>query len=284
MIWAATRAEWFKVMRRPAAWVVVGLFLALAVALGYVITYLVATNPPANAPSNLNLAAMRAAVYPGEFVPKSLSGAATIDGLFALILGVLVQGSEFAWGTAKTVQTQLPGRLTVIGGRLLSLAALLALMTIGLFAADAVASFVFAAVDGKSIAFPGAWEIAKGLGAAWLILAFNAMFGFGLATLFRQSAMAIGIGLGYVLLLESLVFGLLGSLGDTVKAIHVWFPVANAGYLVDAFGKVAAIGNGAGTFSGSPDADATHAVVVLALWIGGLAAVSGILVRRRDIA
>jgi ABC-2 type transport system permease protein len=284
VIWAATRAEWFRVVRRPATWVVIGLFVALAVAIGYVTTYLVGAHPPANAPTNLDFSAMRASVYPNALVPKSIAAATTIDGLFALILGVLVQGSEFAWGTVKTAQTQLPGRLTVIGGRLLSLAGLLLVMTAGLFAVDALASTLFASIDGKSITFPDAWAIARGLAATWLIFAFMAAFGFGLATLFKQSAMAIGIGLAYVLLLETLVFGLLGGLGDTVKAIHVWFPVANAGYLAQSFGKVATIGNGGGAISGTPDASAAHAVAVLALWIAGLMIISGALVRQRDIA
>ena len=284
MIGAAFRAEWFKLVRRPATWVVIALFLALAIAIGYVVTYLVVAHPPANGPRNLDLGAMRSGLYPSSLVPKTLSAATTIDGLFALILGVLVQGSEFAWGTLKTAQTQLPGRLSILSGRLLSLAALLLLMTAALFAVDALASSIVAAIDGKTVALPDGWTIAKGVAAAWLVLAFMAVFGFGLATIFKQSAMAIGIGLAYVLLFETLLFGLLGSLGNTVKAIHVWFPVANAGYLADAFGKVAAIGNGAGTATSTPDASGAHAVVVLALWIAALALISGALVRKRDIA
>jgi|SRR5665213_317973 len=68
-----------------------------------------------------------------------------------------------------------------------------------------------------------------------------AMLGFGLATPFRQSAMAIGLGLAYALVIESLVFGVLGPLGDSFKQIHDWFPIANAGHLQQSFGQVSSV-------------------------------------------
>jgi hypothetical protein len=52
------------------------------------------------------------------------------------------------------------------------------------------------------------------------------LFGLALSTLFRQSAMAIGLGLAYALVVEVLIFGLLGGLGgDIVKQIQQWFPM-----------------------------------------------------------
>ena len=56
-------------------------------------------------------AALRTSVYPASYVKKSLSQTATLDGAFALILGVLLQGSEYGWQTIKTAYMQLPGRL-----------------------------------------------------------------------------------------------------------------------------------------------------------------------------
>ena len=284
MTLAAFRAEWFKLVRRPAIWVTIGLLLALGAASGYAIPYLVATHPPANAGrSAAEFAAIRAGLYPAAFVRKSLLNASTLDGIFALILGVLAQGSEYAWGTVKTAQTQLPGRLAILTGRLTALALLVVLMTAALFAVDALAGSVIALADGKSTAYPAVAEIVKGVGAASLIFGFLAIFGFGLATLFRQSAMAIGLGLGYVLVIEILVFSLLGRLGDAVKNVHVWFPIANAGYLQQSFGQVAGVGNGGGALSGRPEADATHAVIVLGLWIMGIAFISAGLIRLRDV-
>jgi len=200
---------------------------------------------------------------------------------FALILGVLIQGSEYAWGTNKTAQTQLPGRLTIVGAQLVSITLLLLLVAGAAFLCDALASYLIALLDGKSTTFPAALDIVKGVGAMWLIFDFMAILGFGLATIFRQSAMAMGLGLGYVLVIESLVFDLLVNLGDTFKQVHEWFPIANAGYLQQSFGQVRGVASFANT--GPAEVDATHAVIALALWIIGIALIAGTLVRRRDV-
>jgi ABC-2 type transport system permease protein len=279
LILASLRAEWFKIVRRPAAWVTVGLFLLFEVGVGYGVTYLVATHSPGQ--SGQTLATLRSSLYPASFVPKALANAGTLDGLFALILGVLVQGSEYGWATVKTSQTQLPGRLSILAGRLLALGLVMGVMAATLFALDAMGSALVAGIDGKSAVFPAAAAIAEGLGADWLIFAFMATLGFALATAFRQSAMAIGLGLGYVLLLETVVFALLGSLGDAVKQIHTWFPIANAGYLNQSFGEVTGLVGLTISSRGAPDA--SHAVVALGLWILGLTVLCGSLIFVRDV-
>jgi ABC-2 type transport system permease protein len=283
VIVAAFRAEWFKLVRRPAIWVTIGLLLLLVVGIGYVVTYLVATHPPSLSGRGeaVNFAALRTGLYPASFVKKALANAYTLDGIFALILGVLAQGSEFGWGTVKTAQTQLPGRLTIMGGQLIAIALLLLITVLGIFALDALASLFLASADGASTTLPSAHDVLKGIGAEWLIFGFIAAFGFALATVFRQSAMAIGLGLGYLLVIETLVFGLLDSLGDTFKNLHELFPVANAGYLQQSFGLVPGV---ATLVVGSHVAvDATHGVVVLVAWAAALFVISAALVRSRDV-
>jgi ABC-2 type transport system permease protein len=280
MILASLRAEWFKLVRRPASWVTIGLLLALAVGIGYLVTYLVATHPPQIQGGAPDFAAVRTDLYPASVVKKALDNASTLDGIFALILGVLVQGSEYAWQTLKTAQTQLPGRVAITLGRLIALALLILLTVLALYAADGLAAYLIALADGKSTALPPATDIFKGIGAEWLIFEFMAMLGFGLATLFRQSAMAIGLGLAYALVIESLVFGLLGSLGDSFKQIHDWFPIASAGHLQQSFGQVSSIVGV--TVVSLGEVNTTGAVLVLAVWVAGLAMISGALVRLRD--
>jgi ABC-2 type transport system permease protein len=107
------------------------------------------------------------------------------------------------------------------------------------------------------------------------------MVGFGLATVFRQSAMAIGLGLAYVLLIENLVFGLLGPLGGPLERIHEWFPIAAASDLQQSFGQAASVVGIEIVHTG--EVDIARAVLVLVLWACGLAVLSGALVRFRDI-
>ncbi|MGH7759934.1 MAG: ABC transporter permease subunit [Candidatus Dormibacteraceae bacterium] len=277
MIIAAIHAELFKVVRRPATWVTVGLMLAIAVGLEYVLVYLVASHPPPGAQRvGVTLATARSGLYPDVVIRKSLANVAGLDGIFALILGVLVQGSEFAWGTVKTSLVQFPGRLSIVFGQLVTIAVLALLMAVGIFALDAIAAYGVAILDSHAVVWPSAGDLLKGVGAAWLILYVLAVLGFALATLARQSAMAIGLGLAYVLVIENLVFGLLDNLGDTFKQLHEWFPIANAGYLEGSFGRVNE------TIS-APPVDATHAVAILALWLAVFIAVAGALMRARDV-
>jgi ABC-type transport system involved in multi-copper enzyme maturation permease subunit len=282
LILAAVRAEWFKLVRRRALWVTIGLMLVLAVGIEYLLVYVVATHPPARAAgAGVALAAARNALYPASVIKKSVANVSSLIGIFALIVGVLAQGSEYSWGTVKTAWVQLPGRISIVLGQLTSLAVLSLIMALGLIAVDSLASYLIGALDSQSSNWPSALGFLKGIGATWLILYLLSVLGFGLATVFQQSAMAIGLGLAYVLVIENLVFGLLGNLGDPWNQIQQWFPISNAGYLQDSFGKV----NSAVTvtITGSAPATATHAVIVLGLWVIGIAVVSASLVRVRDV-
>jgi ABC-type transport system involved in multi-copper enzyme maturation permease subunit len=285
LILDAFRGELFKFVRRPAVWVIVILLLGLGIVLGYAVTYLFDTYGSAagsqGLPKGTTLADFKVALYPDNFVRYTFSTWSVLGGVFALIVGVLVQGSEYGWGTIKTLYTQRSGRLTMLFGKLAALAVLVLFMVIALFAVDAACSAVIALLDGKTIAFPGAVEIVKGIVAGLLIFGFWAVFGFGLATLFKQSAMAIGLGLAYALVIELLVFGLLRGFGaKLVPQIEQWFPIANTGYLANSFGQIRFKGI---TASPAPIADATHAVLMLLLYVAVFTALSAWLSRTRDI-
>ena len=284
-MYAVFRGELFKIVRRPGIWVLIGILLALAILLGYAITYLIYTFPPPGAsqglPEGTTLKDFKVALYPQNFVRETMGQWASLGGVFALIVGVLMQGSEYGWGTIKTLYTQRSGRLTMLFGKLAAMAVVVLVMVVALFAVDAASSTVVATVDGKPLTYPDATEILKAVVATFLIFGFWAVFGFALATLFRQSAMAIGLGLAYALVVELLVFGLLGGLGGTiVKQIQQWFPIANTGYLAQSFGQIRFRGIQS---TPRPFADAAHAVVVLLLYVIVFTAISAWFSRTRDV-
>jgi ABC-2 type transport system permease protein len=284
-MYSVFRGELFKVVRRPGIWVLISVLLALAILIGYAITWLIYTFPPPGSsqglPPGTTLADFKVALYPQNFVRQTLSQWGVLGGVFALIVGVLMQGSEYGWGTIKTLYTQRSGRLTMLFGKIAALAVVVAVMVVALFAVDAASSSVVAWVDGKTISFPDLDVIVKAVVAAFLIFGFWAIFGLTLSTLFRQSAMAIGLGLAYALVVEVLIFGLLGGLGgDIVKKIQQWFPIANTSYLSESFGQIRVRGiQGQQT----PYADASHAVVMLFLYVLAFTAITAYLSRTRDI-
>ena len=284
-MYSAFRGELFKFRRRPAVWVLVILLLALAVVLGYGITYLLDTFGSSagsqGLPKGTTIADFKVALYPENFIKDTFATWGALGGVFALILGVLVQGSEYGWGTMKTLYTQRSGRLTMLFGKLTALAVLVLLMVVGLFAVDAASSTVVALLDGKPITFPGVDVIAEAIVAGFLIFGFWAAFGFALATFFKQSAMAIGLGLAYALVVELLIFSLLrGFGGKVVQEIEQWFPIANTGYLAQSFGAIKFKGIPA---TPAPYADATHAVLMLLLYVAAFMALTTWLSRTRDI-
>jgi ABC-2 type transport system permease protein len=283
---AAFTWETFKLYKRPAVWVSIGLLLILAIGLGYVIFYLVYTLSPASSstglPRGVTLKDFKVALYPPAVVMYTLGTWDTLGGVFALILGVLSQGSEYGWGTVKTLFTQRPGRVALLLGKLGALSVAVAVMVLGLFAVDAISSYVVASIDGKSTAFPALIDVLKGLAACWLIFEFWAVFGFALATIFRQSAMAIGLGLAYAIVIEGIIFSIAGNVGgNTVRQVESWFPVANTGYLSRSFGV--AVPEGLARTIAKPIADANHAVLVLLIYLAVFIAVSALLFNRRDV-
>ena len=279
----AFAGELFKTIRRPAVYVCVLGLLAVAVTVGYALVWLVATFPPKGASSGLpagtTLADLKITLYPANFVRYTVQQWSSLGGVFALILGVLAQGSEYGWSTVKTLYTQRDGRLVMLFGKLGALVVVVAVLVVALFAADGVASTGIAVIDGKSISFPDATTFAKGLGALLLIYVLWATFGFVLATLFRQSAMAIGLGLAYALVIEGIILGFAAQFAGWVKDIQQWFPVANTGYLAQSFGQE----NIRGIARAQPFADATHAIVVISVYVVVFVVINAMLVRSRDV-
>src|SRR5260370_31239384 len=98
-------------------------------------------------------------------------------------------------------------------GKVAALAVVVCVMVIAVFGVDAASSTVVALIDGKTLAYPDGITIVKAVVACFLIFGFWAMFGLALATLFQQSALAIGLGLAYALVVEVLIFGLLAGVG-----------------------------------------------------------------------
>jgi ABC-2 type transport system permease protein len=281
----AVRGELFKALRRPAVWVCIVALVVVAVLISYVVVGYVYSHPPkggtAGLPRGTTLSDFLITLYPANFIRNTLGTWGDLGGVFALIIGVLLQGSEYGWGTVKMLFTQRAGRFTMLTGKLITVAIVLLIMVLALFAATAVASFIVATLEGGDTSFPAVDVIAKGVGACVLIYGWWALAGVMLATLFRQSAMAIGLGLAYGLVVERLIFSLLGiGGGDWVNQIHQWFPIANIGYLIASFGEVRIRGVGA---TATPYADATHGLTVLLIYLVVLVAITLEVSRRRDV-
>jgi ABC-type transport system involved in multi-copper enzyme maturation permease subunit len=275
---AAFRAEWLKLSRRPATWLL-GLVLAVVLlTLGYaflvVLVVVLGNQPPSRPGVPAGLRTLKLDLAPAHF-PQSTLGAFSGLGYgsaIAVILGVLAVGSEYGWGTLKTVFTQRPGRMTTFGGKLLALAVILAIYAVVVLACAAGASAVTGAIYGSPGGWPGPAEVAKAFLACWLIMGLWTALGAVLAVLFKQAPLAIGLGIVYSIAIEGLIVNTL-SLDSSLKNVQRGFPGANATALVNSFGS-----NAAGALVGP-----TQAVLVVAAFMVAFVVVAAVLLRARDV-
>lgn len=227
----AIGGEAIKMSRRPAVYALSLILLAALVLLIYLVQWFIRAEP-------------KESFYPANMVRQALSVTPVLGGALALVLGALAVGSEYNWGTFKMLLTQRPARGQVFLAKAIVLALTLAVLAVLNLAAAAAVSVVLALVAHQPLRFPAASQVLASAGVCWLIWNWYAAFGGFLGYLFRQSALAIGVGLAYVLVIESLIFGILGRAGtgkpgSLLMTVEKFFPGPNAQALVQSFGSPA---------------------------------------------
>jgi len=274
------RWELYKTIKRPAVWVLAGLLFALLFLFGYLLGWYLLSHPPAGLqiPHGGALLKLKQGLYPQHFVSTALQQGG-IPNTIVLIFGVLAVGSEYGWGTLKTLLTQRPGRFQALAVKLIALLISVVVASALYLVVAAISSLVFAALDSHPVAWPTIEDVITGFSALILIWAFWALFGAMLAILFRQAALAVGLGFAYMFLVEGLLLGLGASFGgglfhDLQKA----FPGANAGSLAMSFGPLPPIR----TLGSATQAivNAEQATLVLLAYCVGSVAISVALFRR----
>ena len=270
---ATIKAEWRKNRFRPAFLVSSGVIAAITV-MAYGISWYQALHPAASDRGLVNIATL----YPDQFVNFVMGAGFPLGAAIVIVVGALYAGSEFSWGTLKTLFTQRPGRLSVWGGRTAVFTIWMGIMTLILFAAGAVDSIAVASFQGHAISWPALVDITKGLGAIWLIFTVNGMIGIALGVLIKQSAAALGAGLIYVLAVEIIAVRFIDTINNgAYKWIGDLFVNQNATALAQSFTSPAFGKTLPGTIS------VEQAVLVLAAYAIGLAVVAAGLLRLRDV-
>ncbi len=265
---ATIKSEWRKNRFRPAFLVGSGLMAAITV-LFYSVSWYQATHP-GSAQDPVSILSL----FPGNFVNNAMGAGFPLGAAMAIVLGAILSGSDYSWGTLKTVLTQGPGRLTSWTGRVIVFMAWMAILTLVMFAVGAGYSILIAATQDHAIVWPAAIDIVKGLGTMWLLLAAFGSVGLALGVLIKQSAAALGIGLVYLLAVEILAVRFIDGLNSgAYKWIGDLFIGQNATALTQNFAGQAV----------SSSIGAEQAVLVLAAYIVGLFIVASALIRRRDV-
>jgi ABC-type transport system involved in multi-copper enzyme maturation permease subunit len=267
-------AELLMIRKRASTWILLAIWTALALTFAYVVPYIQYTNDPQRGLADL---------LPENLVGTLLAGFPFFGGVLALMLGVLTVGSEYGWGTLKTLFTQGPGRLRVFGAKLIAVAATLLVFVLVVYLLGALASWAIAASEGADITWPSVWLLIRGIAGGWLVFAVWAALGILLAVVTRGTALATGIGILYAFVVE----GLLSALAREVSLLDglVEFFVRANGYSLVAVLGVSAedvSDSGPGSFSG-PFVAGGQALLVLVVYLAAFVLAAGWLLRRRDV-
>jgi ABC-type transport system involved in multi-copper enzyme maturation permease subunit len=268
-------AELLSIRKRASTWILLAIWTALALTFAYVVPYIQYTNDSGRR--------SLADLLPESLVGTLLAGFPFFGGVLALMLGVLAVGSEYGWGTLKTLFTQGPGRLRVFGAKLIAVAAVLLVFVLVVYLLGALASWAIAANEGADVTWPSAWLLVRGIAGGWLVFAVWAALGVLLAVVTRGTALATGIGILYAFVVE----GLLSALAREVSLLDglVEFFVRANGYSLVAVLGVSAedvSDSGPGSFSG-PFVAGEQALLVLAVYLAAFVLAAGWLLRRRDV-
>jgi len=270
---ATIKAEWRKNRFRPAFLVSSALLAALIVVV-YLATWYQATHPGTSPREAVSILVL----YPDQFVNLVMGAGYPVGAAIAIVLGALYAGSEYSWGTFKTMLTQHHGRITTGIGRVVIFELWMAIMTVVLFAAAAGSSLVVALFQGHAITWPALFDIAKGVATIGLVFSVNGALGMALGTLFKHSAAALGVGLVYVLALQIIVVRFIDSFnGGAYKWIGDLFDGQNASALIQTF-RSAAFGP-----SAASSISVERAVLVLFAYLAVFLVVAAALVRQRDV-
>ena len=265
-----------KLVRRPATFVTFGLLVGLLaliyIAVGATAKQAIATNPQGGRNALLLV------TFPGAYT-LLLSFILGLGGLFAMIFGAAIAGSEWTWGTLKAAVARGESRSRY---QLLSFAAIAVMVLVGLLLAFAIGIVVAIVAAGLAgVATTGVNDATtigtfpELLARGWLALAEAAALGFAIATLARSQLAGIGVGIAvYFGEQFATIF-----LPDVVK--YLPFNAANA--VVATSGS---FGGGGGGGGGATAArlDPNTALLVVAAWLIGALVVTAIYTERAEIS
>lgn len=280
--YAAVRADLLRTRRWPAVWVTVGAWLLLNAMFAYIFNYVSYASDSSNfSTEGQSRAATLASIMPAA-VPDALpQGMPLFGGALMMVLGALLAGSGYGWGTWKTAFTQGRSRAATVLGSMTSMTLVVALVVVATLALDLAMALGVAGLESQHVAWPALGHTLQMTGVAFLVMEMWAILGYALGTLCRSPALPVGLGLVWGLVVEQLLRGVGNSL-DAIDAFTHILPGTASGSLV---GQLIVVPDG----GPEPAPGLLHAIstpqalVTVAAWLILGLVVTIALVRRRDV-
>ncbi|APE09195.1 ABC transporter permease [Rhodococcus sp. 2G] len=270
------RAELYRLRSWPAMWTTVGTWFLLAMVFGYVFPYVSYTTGTAGfSTEGEPTEALLQSALPESIPDILVQGTPLFGGALVLVLGALIAGNGYSWGTWKTVFTH--GRLRPTIGALLALAVIVAAMVVVTAVLCTVVSVSLATIETQPLTMPSAGALLRSAGAAYLVFMMWGTIGFALGTYARSAALSVGLGLVWTVVVENLLRGV-GSALHLVEDVTAFLSGTAAGSFVGAV-----TGGGEGTPGVVDVISGPRALITVAAYIAVAVVATGILVRSRDV-
>lgn len=269
-------AELFKVVKRPAMWMIFGLWMILSLLFGYVFPYFSYRDA-----TGIKAQEVLAPALQGGLVGSATAGFPMFAGALAMIIGALSTGSEYNWDTVKTMLTVRPRRWQVLFGKFVTMVAVMAVIVLVTFAVDAAASASISAITGESSAWPSVGTLVQGYFGGLLVVGMWCLGGMTLGIVLKGTSLSIGLGLVWALALENLIRAVASVLGP-IDALSKYLPGTNAGALVASLGATPQDSPN-GTPGVNDVVSGTHAAIVLCVYVVAAMLVAIAVLRRRDV-
>jgi ABC-2 type transport system permease protein len=277
----STRAELLRLRKWPAVWVTIGAWMAMALMFGYLFNYIAyKTGDESFSSEGESQAQLLHDLMPAAIPDVLVQGLPLWGGALAMVLGAIVAGNGYGWGTWKTMFTQGPSRTSSVGGSMLALVIIEIGVMVATLALMTVASLAIAAGESQPIDWPSMGLLLKSAAGGLLVLEMWALLGYALGTLARGPALSVGLGLVWALVVENLLRGVGSLLGPIESFTHV-LPGTAAGSLI---GAIIDVGSNPTDTPGVLDVvSGDQALITVLVYAVALPLVALALVRRRDI-
>jgi ABC-type transport system involved in multi-copper enzyme maturation permease subunit len=255
-----------KLIGRPASFVTVGLLVGL-LALIEIASATVAQR------SESPRAALALVTFPGAY-DLILSFMFGLGGLFAVIYGAAISGSEWSWGTLKNAVARGESRTRYMVGTFAAIALMVAVGLAITFALGVIVAVIGAAIANVSTAgltdSATLTRLPAMAGRGWFAVVEQAALGFAIATLARSQLAGIGAGIAFY-------FGE-GFASIFLPDIVKYMPFAVARASIDTGASGGGFGGGQVTAL-PPDT----ALLLVAIWLFGSLLVTVLFTERAEI-
>ncbi len=270
LLWATLR----KLVRRPATFITFGLLVGL-MALIYLAVGATANQQPTGSSRE---AALLLLTFPGAYT-LIISFILGLGGLFGVIYGAAIAGSEWTWGTLKGAVARGESRSRYQLWSFAGIGLMLGVGLLGAFAVGVILAIIGAGLAGASTAglndSQTLGQLPELLARGWFAILEEGALGFTIATIAGSQLAGVGVGIAvYFGEQFATIF-----LPDIVK--YLPFHAASAVVAVSD-------GGGGGFTSGNGAAlarlDPTAALLVVGAWLVGALIVTTLYTERTEIS